>query len=75
MIDRQRFHEILRTLPVAIVLYLLSRVFFDLLSGKPQFWTSEEAFLLLLWNPCFAIPFIVFGLLVAAHRNSPGNKT
>ena len=72
MIDSQRLSEVARILPVAIVLYLLSRVFFDVLTGKPQFWTSEEAFVLLLWNACFAIPFIVFGLLVAAHRNTPG---
>jgi hypothetical protein len=67
-----RLREMLRFLPIAIVLYLLSGVLFNFMAGRPQFWSSEEAFLGLLWNACFGIPFIVFGLMVAASRKSSG---
>ncbi len=73
MMNHPRFKEVLRFLPVAVLMYLVSRMLFDLLAGKPQFWSSEEAFTLLLWNACFAIPFIVFALMVAAQRKSSGN--
>ena len=73
MTNSPRVLEVVRWLPISIVLYLLSGVLFDLLAGRPQFWTSTEAFMALLWNACFTIPFIVFGLMVASTRKSSGN--
>ena len=72
MTDTTRLREVVRWLPISIVLYLLSGVLFSLMSGRPQFWTSQEAFMALLWNACFTIPFIVFGLMVASNRKPPG---
>jgi hypothetical protein len=67
-----RLRDMLRFLPIALVMYLVSGVLFDLLAGRPQFWTSREAFLTLLWNACFGVPFITFGLMVAASRKPSG---
>ena len=72
MSDVSRFREVARWVPISIVMYLLSGVLFSLLSGRPQFWSSQEAFLQLLWNGCFTVPFIVFGLMVASTRKPPG---
>ncbi len=73
MTDTSRFREVARWIPISIVLYLISGVLFSLISGRPQFWASQEDFLALLWNACFTVPFIVFGLMVAANRKPPGN--
>ncbi len=72
-LDRDRLRDVVKFIPVAVVMYLVSRVLFDLLAGRPQFWASEETFVLLLWNACFAIPFIVFALMVASQRKSSGS--
>ena len=65
-----RLSEALRFLPMALVLLLASRVLFDLLAGRPMFWSSHEAFVSLLWSSLIAGPFILFALMVAAQRNS-----
>jgi hypothetical protein len=71
--DRDRLREVLRFLPVAVVMYLVSRVMFDFITNKPQFWQAEGGWVTLLWNASFAIPFIVFALMVASQRKSSGN--
>ncbi len=67
-----RLLQLARLLPVAIILYLLSRVLFDFIAGRPQFWASHDLLVGLGWNACFVIPFIVFGLLVATERAKTG---
>jgi hypothetical protein len=73
MTNNPRVREALRYLPIATLMYLISRVLFDLMAGQPQFWQSRETFVLLIWNACFAIPFIVFALMVAVQRKKSGN--
>lgn len=67
-----RLRQLVRLLPVAIVLFLVSRVLFDFIAGRPQFWASHDLLLALAWNACFVIPFILFGLLVSAERAKTG---
>ena len=73
MIRNDRLRDLLRLLPFAILLFLISRVLFDFIAGRPQFWASRQLFEGMLWNACFIIPFILFGLLVAAQRNQTGS--
>ena len=65
-----RMRDALRFLPLAIIILLASRVLFDLLAGRPMFWSSHEDFVRLLWSSLIAGPFILFALMVAAQRNS-----
>ena len=68
-----RLKELARLFPFALMLYLISRVLFDFIAGRPQFWASHDLLMGLLWNACFVVPFILFGLLVAAQRNKTGS--
>jgi hypothetical protein len=69
-----RIREIIGLLPLAIVLYLVSKIMFDLLSGRPAFWNAENGFITLLWNGCFVLPFLLFGLAVAKQRQKSGTE-
>jgi hypothetical protein len=55
-----------------ICFLIVSRILFDALAGRPPFWSSQEAFELLLWHGLVGGPFIMFALLVAAQRNNNG---
>jgi hypothetical protein len=59
---------------ITAVFLVVSRIFFDLLAGRPMFWTSEEGMQLLLWHSLVGGPFVLFALLVAAQRAASGNK-
>jgi hypothetical protein len=69
-----RLQELIRFLVITAVFLVVSRIFFDLLAGRPMFWTSEEGMQLLLWHSLVGGPFVLFALLVAAQRAASGNK-
>ncbi len=69
----QRLREILVLLPVAIVLFVVSRVAFDLLAQRDPFWMTRQDTIQMLWSGCFIVPFMLFGLAVARQRQTPGN--
>jgi hypothetical protein len=54
------------------VFLVVSRVGFDLLAGRPMFWSSREGLETLLWNSLIGGPFIFFALLVSAQRSGIG---
>ena len=51
---------------------LVSRVLFDVLAGRPPFWSIEGGVESLLWNSLIGGPFIFFALMVAAQRQGIG---
>jgi hypothetical protein len=55
-----------------IIFLLVSRILFDMLAGRPQFWTIDGGFESLLWNALIGGPFIFYALLVAAQRQGIG---
>ena len=63
-----RLKEIARLLPMALALFLLSRVLFDLFAGRSPFWSSNEGWVSLLWSACLVVPFMLFALAVAQQR-------
>jgi hypothetical protein len=65
-----RPREALRFLPLAIMIFLGSRLLFDLLAQRPMFWSSQESFIAMLWSGLISGPFILFALMVAAQRNT-----
>jgi hypothetical protein len=67
-----RVGEILRLLPMALGLFVVSRVLFDLLSQREPFWMTREDTIQMLWSGCFIVPFMLFGLAVARQRQNPG---
>ena len=69
----QRLQELVRFLVITAVFMVVSRIFFDLLAGRPMFWTSQEGIDTLLWHSLVGGPFILFALLVAAQRAGSGN--
>jgi hypothetical protein len=54
------------------VFLLVSRVLFDLLAGRPMFWSSHEQVMGFLWTCLVGGPFILFALLVAAQSKPSG---
>ena len=69
----QRLRQLIVFLVMTAVFMLVSRILFDLLAGRPMFWTSEEGMQMLLWHSLVGGPFILFALLVAAQRAGSGN--
>ena len=69
----ERVREILRLLPMALVLFVVSRVLFDLLSLREPFWMTREDTIQMLWSGCFIVPFMLFGLAVARQRQKSGS--
>ncbi len=67
-----RLQELVRFLVVTAVFLVVSRIFFDVLAGRPPFWSSQEGLELLLWHGLVGGPFIMFALMVAAQRNNNG---
>ena len=51
---------------------LVSRVLFDVLAGRPPFWSIEGGVESLLWNSLIGGPFIFFALMVSAQRTGSG---
>jgi len=68
-----RLRQLIAFLVMTAVFMVVSRIFFDLLAGRPMFWTSDEGMELLLWHSLVGGPFILFALLVAAQRAGSGN--
>jgi hypothetical protein len=68
-----RLRQLIVFLVFTAVLMVVSRILFDLLAGRPMFWTSEEGMQMLLWHSLVGGPFILFALLVAAQRTGSGN--
>lgn len=69
-----RLRELVRVLPAAIVLWVGSRFVFDLITSKPQFWTSRDLFVEFLWNGAVFLPLMVFILLLVSRQYNTGNK-
>ncbi len=69
----ERVREILRLLPMAVGLFVVSRVIFDLLSLREPFWMTREDTIQMLWSGCFIVPFMLFGLAVARQRQKSGS--
>ena len=59
----QRLQELVRFLLITVVFLVVSRIFFDLLAGRPMFWTSQEGIDTLVWHSLVGGPFILFALL------------
>ncbi|MDB5595953.1 MAG: hypothetical protein JWM36_2914 [Hyphomicrobiales bacterium] len=70
----QRLRDAVKMLPLALLILFASRVLFDLLAGRPMFWSSMEVWEAFLWNSLITGPFILFALMVAAQRNSNSRK-
>jgi hypothetical protein len=68
-----RLREATRYIPLAILIFVASRILFDLLADKPMFWSSDESLLAFLWSGLIAGPFILFALMVSAQKNKSGN--
>jgi len=68
----ERLRELIRVLPMAIGLFVVSRVAFDLLSQREPFWMSRDDMIQTLWSGCFIVPFMLFGLMVARQRQNIG---
>ena len=71
---RERLADIARLAPVALVMFLVSEVLWDLYAGRPPFWSSREAALSLLWSACIIVPFMLFALAVAQQRQKQGSR-
>jgi len=69
----ERLRDAVRFLPMAIILFVVSRVLFDLLAGRSMFWSTSEELEAFLWKALLFIPVILFALLVAAQRNQSRN--
>ena len=61
----QRLRQLIVFLVMTAAFMLVSRIMFDLLAGRPMFWTSQEGIETLLWHSMVGGPFILFALLVA----------
>jgi hypothetical protein len=68
----ERVREILRLLPAAVLLFVVSRFLFDMLSQREPFWMTREDTIQMLWSGCFIVPFMLFGLAVARQRQNTG---
>lgn len=64
-----RLREVVRYIPLTLIILVASRVLFDLLASRPMFWSSDEGINSLLWSGLIAGPFILFALMVSAQRN------
>ncbi len=69
----QRLRQLIVFLVMTAVLMVASRILFDLLAGRPMFWSSDEGMQMLVWHSLVGGPFILFALLVAAQRAGSGN--
>ena len=67
-----RLQQLVLFLGMTMALLVVSRILFDLLAGRPMFWTSQEGVETLLWNSLIGGPFIFFALMVSAQRTGSG---
>ena len=67
----ERIRQIIRVLPTAIVLWIASRVFFDLITRKPMFWSSKETWAELAWNGAVFVPLMIFILIISVQKFKP----
>ena len=72
--ETSRLREIIRVVPAALALWVGSRFVFDLITVKPQFWTSREKFIEFLWNGVFFVPLMIFILLLVLRKYDTGNN-
>lgn len=70
-----RLRQLAVYLVVAAVVLVVSRVLFDLLAGRPVFWSSREGVIGFLWTCLVGGPFILFALLVAAQTRPTGKQS
>jgi hypothetical protein len=68
-----RLREAVRFIPLTLIILVVSRILFDLLSGREMFWSSEERIVSMLWSSLLTGPFILFALMVSAQRNQSRN--
>ena len=66
--------QILRVLPTALVLWVASRLFFDAVTRKPMFWSSNEAFVAFAWNGAFFVPIMVLVLIYVTTKYNSGSR-
>jgi hypothetical protein len=71
-VSAARLRELVWYLLATAVFLLVSRVLFDLLAGRPMFWSSHEQVMGFLWTCLVGGPFILFALLVAAQSKPSG---
>ena len=69
-----RVRQIVRVLPMALVLWLGSRVFFDFVTRQPMFWSSKETLAALALNGALFVPLMVFVLVLVMHKYNPETK-
>ena len=69
-----RFQQLARFLAMTAVFLLVSRVLFDLLAGRPPFWSTHDLIVGFLWTCLVGGPFILFALLVAAQGKTSGKQ-
>lgn len=67
-------HQIMRVLPTALALWIVSRLFFDAVTRKPVFWSSREAFVAFAWNGAFFVPIMVLVLIFISAKYKSGNS-
>ena len=61
-------------LALTAIFLVVSRVLFDLLAGRPPFWSSHDLIVGFLWTCLVGGPFILFALMVAAQTRTPGKQ-
>ena len=69
-----RFQQLAWFLALTAVFLLVSRVLFDLLAGRPPFWSTHDQIIGFLWTCLVGGPFILFALMVAAQTRTPGKQ-
>ena len=57
---------------LTVIIMFVSRIGFDLLGGRPMFWTSAEEIRTFIFHFLIGGPFVLFALLVAQQRNQGG---
>ena len=68
----KRIEHLAAYLAMTVFILLASRILFDLLSGRPMFWSTQDQLMTFLWHCLIGGPFILFALIVAAQRNQSG---
>ena len=68
----ERLRPLVPMLIMTAIILVVSRVGFDLLGGKPMFWTSDQEIRTFIFHSLIGGPFVLFALLVAQQRNQGG---
>jgi phosphotransferase system glucose/maltose/N-acetylglucosamine-specific IIC component len=67
-----RLRPLVPMLVMTGLILVVSAIGFDLLGGRPMFWTSDELTRSFLFRCLIGGPFILFALLVAQQRAQGG---